>query len=883
MGIKTIFNPVGGQSGGSIDPDPGKLSLWRYSNSIIEGKTLLYNYIGSWSDSILYVPKVRGNSILNDWHDISTSGILESNRNTPFYNNLNVKSVNLQDVPFRNNSMGYAFFNCRNLVSVANIPNYISNIIGVFSNCYNFNQNIQIPNLVTNMSNVFSNCYKFNFNVQIPNSVTRMPYTFRNCINFNQNIRIPNSVINLLGTFDYSNFNQKVIIPNSVSDMSITFYHCSNFNQNVQVGKNVSELFQAFCLCNKFSSWINIFSPEILSASGAFDTNNASAIPNVFIISRRINNTLSQTYNSFNSSGWKWSDANVVGTSPNRVRCWSLGWCNYHNAYPNGTHVLLNNWHGTMDAFLNNGIVCTEVAVPEYLTVGVDGNPLNYDYPAALNYPCFSGNHVISSVDIGTNIPWVGNSMGHYKNSKSYHGAFCNCLNLKEVRGVVADGVTNISCVHYINSTNFKSDDLILPETVVTTTLFEWAPALIDPAPLPSSVTSMWSTYREARVLSNSPVIPPNVTVAATLFYNCKSIQGNIYWLSPVTSNITNTFQLHNTGLRKNIYIYFQYSNGVNTPTYNAFKANNFYKATSGNTTDPMYNSTSNFYVYNLSAKYNDLWSYSYNIVPAHKMIYFIKYKGTDPHVALMGNYPDYTPGSIHPNCFNGCSTMRSVALYGTRFNTSAVGANNCQNIFRNCYNLRVVQGLDFNNTICNSSYCTAIDLSNGFRNCRNLRVMSTIPYKVVNLSHTFAGCSNFNFNVQIEEGPVNMFATFWDCVNLNRNIHLPNSAVNLCDTFQGCTNLKQNIQIGTNADNLVGTFMQCSNLTGRINILGSNVSNAYACFNFSSKFKEVHIPYKYANGVYTKTFNSFVTAGYLYRNEVSTGADNTQFYNIVL
>lgn len=47
----------------------GNLSLWRYSNDVIQGKTLLYKYLGSYEnlpDNTLYVPRVGGKAVINN-------------------------------------------------------------------------------------------------------------------------------------------------------------------------------------------------------------------------------------------------------------------------------------------------------------------------------------------------------------------------------------------------------------------------------------------------------------------------------------------------------------------------------------------------------------------------------------------------------------------------------------------------------------------------------------------------------------------------------------------------------------------------------------------------------------------------------------------------
>ena len=58
-------------------------------------------------------------------------------------------------------------------------------------------------------------------------------------------------------------------------------------------------------------------------------------------------------------------------------------------------------------------------------------------------------------------------------------------------------------------------------------------------------------------------------------------------------------------------------------------------------------------------------------------------------------------------------------------------------------------------------------------------------------------------------------------------------------------------------------TFFNCTNLSSRIYILSQNIANAVNCFYNTSLPKDVYIPYTYSNGTYTKTYNSFNSAGY--------------------
>ena len=371
MGIKTKFSPMGGGS----ESDKGNLNDWRYSNEVIPGKTLLYNYTGSWTKTMyealpkvspasaayftsmtpslgdpayfangtkrgvvnnlspltvrgldgssqgayfapsnavnvpitIYVPKAKGKTVINDWVSAPASGTQETNRNTPFHNNRSVVSVDLQKVPFRNNSMGNAFNWCHNLLRIEGInpnvtnmcatffqcdvlnqniqiPNSVTNMNGTFYSCHNFNQNIQIPNSVTDMSSTFYSCYNFNQNIQIPNSVTDMSSTFYECTILNQNIQIPNSVTNMSNTFNFCvNLNQNIQIPNSVTTMASTFQSCHNLNQNIQIPNSVTSMLVTFQSCYNLNQNIQI--PNSVTSmlgtfNGCHNLNQNIQIPN---------------------------------------------------------------------------------------------------------------------------------------------------------------------------------------------------------------------------------------------------------------------------------------------------------------------------------------------------------------------------------------------------------------------------------------------------------------------------------------------------------------------------------------------------------------------------------------------------------------------------
>ena len=83
--------------------------------------------------------------------------------------------------------------------------------------------------------------------------------------------------------------------------------------------------------------------------------------------------------------------------------------------------------------------------------------------------------------------------------------------------------------------------------------------------------------------------------------------------------------------------------------------------------------------------------------------------------------------------------------------------------------------------------------------------------------------------------------------------------------TFEDCTNLTQAPVIPNSVTDMSRTFLGCTNLTGNIIIKSENVTNFRSCFSMTntSKIKNVYIPYKYTNGVNTKTYNAAFNASY--------------------
>jgi hypothetical protein len=160
----------------------------------------------------------------------------------------------------------YTFAYCYNLVKTPNIPESVKYMSGTFSSCTNLVNAPRISNNVISMERTFSNCINL---VNAPdmsnaNSVTNLSYTFYGC----------------------SNLVNAPIIPNSVTNLSYTFQNCTNLTGDIKIySENIANIYNCF--------------------------RNSSLDKNVYIPIEN-NGTLTKTYNTFRSAGYK-TDQRVNG------------------------------------------------------------------------------------------------------------------------------------------------------------------------------------------------------------------------------------------------------------------------------------------------------------------------------------------------------------------------------------------------------------------------------------------------------------------------------------------------------------------------------------------------------------------------------------------
>jgi len=179
-------------------------------------------------------------------------------------------------------------------------------------------------------------------------------------------------------------------------------------------------------------------------------------------------------------------------------------------------------------------------------------------------------------------------------------------------------------------------------------------------------------------------------------------------------------------------------------------------------------------------------------------------------------------------------------------------------NIFRNSYANSYATSID-----CNNIQWTNNSIVSAFDSFSNLVSVTNISSTVTNMQGAFSNCSKLTSTPSIPDSVIDMGSSFNNCVNLTTAPIIPASVINMNNTFEYCSNLITAPTIPNSVTNMYYTFANCINLTGDIYIYSNNITDATECFGSTTLPKSIYIPFTYANGEYTQTYNSFIAAGY--------------------
>ena len=97
--------------------------------------------------------------------------------------------ISVENIPSNVTDMSWCFFYCDSLITAPDIPSGVTNMSDCFDICASLTVAPNIPSGVTDMGACFNSCIKLTQGPDIPSSVTNMRYCFRNCISL-QSVKI---------------------------------------------------------------------------------------------------------------------------------------------------------------------------------------------------------------------------------------------------------------------------------------------------------------------------------------------------------------------------------------------------------------------------------------------------------------------------------------------------------------------------------------------------------------------------------------------------------------------------------------------------------------------------------------------------------------------
>ena len=293
---------------------------------------------------------------------------------------------------------------------------------------------------------------------------------------------------------------------------------------------NATTLYQGLAFCPNLTD-VNIIAPNCTNIVNIFD--NCTNLTNIHLEFNNIS-SFANMFKDYN----KLANVEIISNSITNLSCTFYNCCNLTNApvIPDSVTAMDHTFHSCYNLIngpsIPNGV--TNMYAIFYQCYNLVNAP---DIPSSATNIQQAFDHCIDLV----NAPIIPNTIS------SMHQTFYGCTSLVNAP-VIPDSVTDISyCFHDCKS-------------------------LINAPVIPNSVTNIEYTFAGCTNLITSPIIPNSVTgLIIRTFSGCTNLSGNIYIHSNQIMHATDCFE--DTSLTKNVYIPFEYENGVATQTYNAFIA----------------------------------------------------------------------------------------------------------------------------------------------------------------------------------------------------------------------------------------------------------------------------------------------------------------------
>jgi len=795
-----------------------KIPVVAYGSMIRADRYADYNYIPAFPNAkTIDLNGYLGTSVYSE------GGARQNNTYTNGYkyvfsNHQNVTSItNFNQVV--NASLDYCFNNCTNLVSVTNLPKYSNSMYYAFANT-KLTEVPSLPKGIQYANYAFSNCTDLtNANLAGLTQVSGLFYTFNGCTSLTSAI-LPNNVKQLVGTFSgCTGLTSMPIIPSSVTNLSNTFSNCTGLTTASAFSNSLLILNSTFRNCTSLTTVTSI-PDSVLEMPYAFS--NCTNLSQAPILPNFVQNLASTFAGCTNLI--------TPPTIPESVINLSRIFANCHNI--NSMELSLPT-HENLEIFkIFNGVTDWYDKIKKIKNLN---NLQSWQW-------LFGQNDDLIEFDIT-----IPNSV------KNLSYCFYYCRNLTTTPSI-PENVTNMAYTFYMDNklttlptipnsvTNLShafyschniEGTVNLPSNINDLSgTFAFIDHIIVPS-IPNSVINMADTFKGCKNLVIPPAIPDCVNNLCNCFYGCYNLDVNGIRL-PSSENLccinmfynvvktTEDFEKLDLTAVKNIYAMFHNDQIINS-------ANLCDSPSITNMAYTFYNCRQLFYVENLPTNVKDL-SYCFSNTK-------------------LSSVP-----SLPTSVVNMCGTFSdtNIEYIPLKIPDSVKTLSYC---FANCNKLMSTGTFGIGNSVTNIAYC--------FSGCKNtVNTPQNIPDSVINMAYCFEGCSNIRTTPNFGNSIQDLSYCFKECGWLNTIQPLPNSIINMAYAFSKCILLTTAPNIPKRVIDMTGCF-QSTNLSGDINITSNIVAYATGCFLGNTNPINVYIPFRDVTGNYTKTYNSFTSAGY--------------------
>lgn len=487
--------------------------------------------------------------------------------------------------------------------------------------------------------------------------------------------------------------------------------------------------------------------------------------------------------------------------------------------------------------------------------------------------------------------------------------AFESCYHIKKVTGELYNCSNMQSMYEWAlygtnNSYNLANYTASQAENIDMSRCFYQCQKLQITRPLPPNVTNISRCFYNTNITSLTGSMNSGGDMSYA-FYNCKKLQNvNLSVNNGQSGNMAYAFWNCPQLQTINLYI----NNAQNVNYYNAFY--NCQKlttppvitnSTATSLADAFLNcrnlsATSNFQdFYNIFSGATNMNRTFFNCVNANFANVTVPKTVTDltwcfGHTKIKKIHIPKTDNEVYMSQFvSNCPSLTDVTgyLYAKNWvggvNSSITFGNRMDNVVNFTVNLgssmtdisHTFEGINYDSYSFYGflklkhgpvNFGGAVNMAYTFNNCQNLISVGNIPNTVTNMRCCFFHCANLTqvgdtpgVITNLPDSVIVARAAFSECLNLP---HLPfpgNSVTDLDNYAFNCQKITSyNYYFPMSVQRMNQTFWNCQNLTGDIYIKSNQVGYATNCFMNTSLPKNVYIPFKYANDVYTQTYNTF-------------------------